>query len=70
MVEIPIRVDGEVRWVEVDPQLLKNVLRTKSKTSPTQFMEWFNLYNKKTTKKESLVYFKKHITEELFKKIT
>jgi hypothetical protein len=69
MLEIPIRENGEVRWVEVDPQLLKNVLRTKSKSSPTQFMEWFNLYNKKTTKKESLVYFKKHITDDLFKKI-
>ena len=69
MVEIPIRVDGEVRWVEVDPQLLKNVLRTKSKPSPTQFIEWWNLYDKKTTKKESSVYFKKHITDELFKKI-
>ena len=60
MLEIPIRENGEVRWVEVDPQLLKNVLRTKSKTSPTQqrFIEWWNLYDKKTTKKESIAYFK------------
>ena len=69
MVEIPIRENGEVRWVEIDPQLLKNVLRTKSKSSPTQFIEWWNLYDKKTTKKESSVYFKKHITDDLFKKI-
>jgi len=69
MLEIPIRENGEVRWVEVDPQLLKNVLRTKSKPSPTQFIEWWNLYDKKTTKKESIAYFKKHITDDLFKKI-
>ena len=71
MLEIPIRENGEVRWVEVDPRLLKNILTIKSKTSPTQqrFIEWWNLYDKKTTKKESIAYFKKHITDDLFKKI-
>tara|TARA_R110002020_G_C15745740_1_gene725588 strand:- start:89 stop:454 length:366 start_codon:yes stop_codon:yes gene_type:complete len=32
-------------------------------------MCWWDLYNKKTTKKESSIYFTKHITEDLYKKI-
>lgn len=73
LVEIAIRVNGEVEWIEVDPQFLKGIKGTIAKASPTptdeDFNEWWNLYDKKTSKKETISYWKRHITKDDYDKI-
>ena len=71
MLEILIRVDGgEPKFVDI--KTLRGMTRNSKKVSspPTlkDFELWWNLYDKKTTKKKSLAYWIKHITkEDIFK---
>tara|TARA_Y100001938_G_scaffold141482_1_gene211312 strand:- start:651 stop:1133 length:483 start_codon:yes stop_codon:yes gene_type:complete len=71
--EIPIRENGRIRWIEIHPSVISK-LRKKAKSPilPSlnqEFNDWYNLYNKKTTKKQALNYWLKNITEDLIPKI-
>ena len=68
--EIPIRENGRVRWIEVRKSVISTLIKEGKATalpisSNEDFDKWYNLYNKKTTKKQSLQYWKKHITKDL-----
>ena len=71
MLEILIRENGgEPKFVDI--KTLRGMTRNSKKVSspPTlkDFELWWNLYDKKTTKKKSLAYWIKHITkEDIFK---
>ena len=71
MLEILIRENGGAPKF-VDIKTLRGMTRNSKKVSspPTlkDFELWWNLYDKKTTKKKSLAYWIKHITkEDIFK---
>ena len=72
--EIAIREKGKVRWVELDKVISKFINSKKATALPLSsdkdFDKWWNLYSKKTTKRQSLQYWKKHITKDLIIKIT
>tara|TARA_R100001480_G_scaffold13149_1_gene21984 strand:- start:98 stop:580 length:483 start_codon:yes stop_codon:yes gene_type:complete len=74
MIEIAIRENGRVRWVKVHKSVISTLMNgKKAKTalpiSSKEFDKWWNLYDKKTTKKMTLAYWKKHITDDLIEKI-
>ena len=67
--EIPIRENGRVRWIEVRKSVISTLIKEGKATalpisSNEDFDKWYNLYIKKTTKKQSLQYWKKHITKD------
>ena len=72
--QIAIREKGKVRWVELDKVISKFINSKKATALPISsdkdFDKWWNLYSKKTTKRQSLAYWKKHITKDLIIKIT
>jgi len=76
MLQILIREgrNSEPRWVDI--KTLRSMTRKpkKSSTQPSlkstkDFELWWDLYDKKTTKKASLNYWSKHITKNDIKKI-
>ena len=74
MIEIAIREKGRVRWVKVNTSVISTLIdEPKAKALPISsnenFISWFALYNKKTTKKQALSYWKAHITKDLYEKI-
>jgi len=73
--EIAIRENGKVRWVEVNASVISTLINKPKVTalpisSDKDFDKWWDLYGKKTTKRQSLAYWKKHITKDLIIKIT
>ena len=71
--EIAIREKGKVRWIKLDKVISKFINKKATAlpiSSDKHFDEWYNLYNKKTTKKQALSYWKRHITKDLITKIT
>jgi hypothetical protein len=74
MIEIAIREKGKVRWVKVHKSVISTLIKgTKATALPLSsdkdFDKWWDLYGKKTTKRQSLQYWKKHITKDLIIKI-
>ena len=76
MIEVPIRENGgQPKWISLSE--FKKILRSTKSNSPCPpsikdvkgFGEWYNLYNKKTTRKQALAYWKEHIIKELIHKI-
>ena len=67
--QIAIREKGKVRWVELDKVISKFINSKKATALPLSsdkdFDKWWDLYAKKTTKRQSLQYWKKHITKDL-----
>ena len=73
--EIAIRDEkGKVRWIKLDKVISKFINSKKATALPISsdkdFDKWWDLYAKKTTKRQSLQYWKKHITKDLIIKIT
>jgi hypothetical protein len=75
-VEILIREKGgEPRWIDIREVLGKSrTIKTYSPSPPLLedtkgFGEWYNLYDKKTTKKQAINYWYKNITKEDMPKI-
>jgi hypothetical protein len=73
--EIAIRENGKVRWVKVNTSVISTLINKPKATalpisSDKDFDKWWDLYGKKTTKRQSLQYWKKHITKDLIIKIT
>ena len=73
--EIAIRENGKVRWVKVNTSVISTLINKPKVTalpisSDKDFERFWTLYGKKTTKKQSLAYWKKHITKDLIIKIT
>ena len=75
--EILIRENGgEPKWVAAS-EVLGSIVRIKPKHSPSPpplkdlegFGEWYNLYNKKTTKKQAMNYWFKNIKKDAISKI-
>ena len=71
--EIAIRDEkGKVRWIKLD-KVISKFINKKATTLPLSsdkdFDRFWTLYGKKTTKKQSLAYWKKHITKDLIPKI-
>ena len=75
MIEIAIRENGRVRWVKVHKSVISTLINgKKAKTalpisSSDDFNKFWELYDKKTTKKQSVAYWNKHITKDLVPKI-
>ena len=74
--EILIREKGgEPRWIDIREVLGKSrTIKTYSPSPPLLedtegFGEWYNLYDKKTTKKQAINYWYKNITKEDIPKI-
>ena len=74
--EILIREKGgEPRWIDIRKVLGKSrTIKTYSPSPPLLedtegFGEWYNLYDKKTTKKQAITYWYKNITKEDIPKI-
>ena len=72
--EIAIREKGKVRWVKVHKSVISTLIKGNKATalplsSDKDFDKWWDLYAKKTTKRQSLQYWKKHITKDLISKI-
>ena len=75
MLEILIREDnGEPKWVDIKTLRTMN-RRTKKISSPLPlkdlegFVEWYNLYDKKCTKKEAMNWWVKKISPDLINAI-
>ena len=75
MLEILIREDnGDPKWVDIKTLRTMN-RRTKKISSPLPlkdlegFVEWYNLYDKKCTKKEAMNWWVKKISLEMVEKI-
>ena len=73
--EIAIREKGKVRWIKVNASVISTLINKPKVTalpisSDKDFDKWWDLYGKKTTKRQSLQYWKKHITKDLIIKIT
>ena len=75
--EILIRENGgEPKWVAAST-LLGSIVKRKPKYSPSPpslkdmqgFGSWYNLYNKKTTKKQAMNYWYKNIKQNMVPKI-
>tara|TARA_Y100001973_G_scaffold87383_1_gene131278 strand:- start:842 stop:1324 length:483 start_codon:yes stop_codon:yes gene_type:complete len=74
MYEIAIRKNGKVTWVKLHDSVISTLINgdkavTFPKSSPKEFDLWYNLYNKKVTRKQSVNYWKKHIDKKLVPKI-
>ena len=76
MLEILIRENGgEEKWIDISKVLGKSrIPKPYSPSPPTLkdikgFGEWYNLYDKKTTKKQAIDYWCKNITEDMIPKI-
>ena len=72
--ELAIREKGKVRWVKVHKSVISTLIKgTKAAALPLSsdedFDKWYKLYNKKTTKKQSLKYWNRQITKDLIPKI-
>ena len=72
--ELAIREKGKVRWVKVHKSVISTLIKgTKATALPLSsdedFDKWYKLYNKKTTKKQSLKYWNRQITKDLIPKI-
>jgi len=72
--EIAIREKGKVRWIKVNASVISTLINKPKVTalpisSDKDFDRFWTLYGKKTTKKQSLAYWKKHITKDLIPKI-
>ena len=73
--EIAIREKGKVRWIKVNASVISTLINKPKVTtlplsSDKDFDKWWDLYGKKTTKKQAFSYWKKHITKDLIIKIT
>ena len=73
--EIAIREKGKVRWIKVNASVISTLINKPKATalpisSDKDFDKWWDLYGKKTTKRQALAYWKKHITKDLIIKIT
>ena len=73
--EIAIREKGKVRWIKVNKSVISTLIDKPKATalpisSNEDFIKWYALYNKKTTKKQALSYWNKYITKDLIPKIT
>ena len=60
---------AEPRWVDLSEVLGKETKTTYRPAPTLEFENWYNLYDKKTTKKEAIAYWKRHITKEDYVKI-
>ena len=60
---------AEPRWVDLSEVLGKGTKTTYRPAPTLEFENWYNLYDKKTTKKEAIAYWKRHITKEDYVKI-
>ena len=72
--EIAIREKRKVRWVKVHKSVISTLIKVNKATalplsSDKDFDKWWDLYGKKTTKKQTLSYWKKHITKDLIPEI-
>ena len=72
--EIAIREKGKVRWIKVNKSVISTLIDKPKATalpisSNEDFIKWYALYNKKTTKKQALSYWNKYITKDLIPKI-
>lgn len=72
--EIAIREKGRVRWVKVHKSVISTLIKGNKATalpisSSDDFNKFWELYGKKTTKKQSVAYWNKHITKNLVPKI-
>jgi len=72
--EIAIREKGRVRWVKVHKSVISTLIKGNKATtlpisSSDDFNKFWELYGKKTTKKQSVNYWNKHITKDLVPKI-
>ena len=76
MLEILIRENGgEEKWIDISKVLGKSRIPKPYSPSPPplkdigMFEQWYHLYDKKTTKKQSVDYWCKNITEGMIPKI-
>ena len=72
--EIAIREKGKVRWIKVNKSVISTLIDKPKATalpisSNEDFIKWYALYNKKTTKKQALSYWNKYITKDLIPEI-
>ena len=74
MLEMLIRENGVEKWVDI--KTLRSMTRNSKKISSPPalkdlkgFGEWYHLYDKKTTKKQSLNYWVNNITKGMLPKI-